>query len=214
MPPQPASTSRRRTARTGINIDEEQCLTTSKGADIVLEGQGNGLSETGSNNGIVIVAGTIQGKGKVTLEGKGGATTRGSNHGVLLRGPSAAILSRGGDIRISGQGGGTRESSAPNNCGVLVHEDARVQANGSDNITVEGRGGLSGGNDQVGVLIMEGGKIDAAAGSIRIIGHPGNDSSPGVRVLSPGRVQTGGKEARVAIEGEWQEIEEGSLQVK
>ena len=61
---------------------------------------------------------------------------------------------------------------------------------------------------------MEGGKIDAAAGSIRITGHPGNDSSPGVRVLSPGRVQTGGKEARVAIEGERQEIEEGSLQVK
>ena len=63
-------------------------------------------------------------------------------------------------------------------------------------------------------MIVEGGKIDAAAGSIKITGNPGNDSSPGVRMLSPGRVQTGGKEARVAIEGGRQEIGEGAVQVK
>jgi hypothetical protein len=95
-----------------------------------------------------------------------------------------------------------------------VQQDAMVKANGSDNITVEGRGGLDAGNDQVGVMIVDGGKIDATAGSIRITGHPGNVSSPGVRVLSPGRVQTEGKEARMAIEGERQEIGEGAVQVK
>jgi hypothetical protein len=198
---------------TGINIGEEQCLITSKGADIMLEGRGNGLPESGSNNGIVIVAGTIQGNGKVTLDGKGGATQGGSNHGVLLRGPTAAIRSGSGDIRIVGQGGGTGNSTAAGNCGVLVQYGARVHANEADNLTVEGRGGLGGGNDQVG-LMVDGGKVDATAGSIKITGNPGNDSSPSVKVLSPGRLRTEGKEPRVVIEGERQEISEGTVQVK
>jgi serine/threonine protein kinase len=199
---------------TGINIDEERCLITSKGADIVLEGRGNGLPESSSNNGIVIVAGTIQGNGNVTLDGKGGATNGRSNFGVLLRGPTVAVRSGSGDLRISGQGGGTSESTAPNNCGVLVHQDARVKANGTDNLTVEGRGGPGQGDDQVGVMIMEGGKVDATAGSIRIIGKAGNENSQSVKVLSTGRVRTEGKELRAIIEGERQEIGAGSLQVK
>ena len=198
---------------TGINIGEEQCLITSKGADIMLEGRGNGLPESGSNNGIVIVAGTIQGNGKVTLDGKGGATQGGSNHGVLLRGPTAAIRSGSGDIRIVGQGGGTGNSTAAGNCGVLVQYGARVKANEADNLTVEGRGGLGDGNEQVGVMVDEG-KVDATAGSIKIIGNPGNDSSPSVKVLSPGRLRTEGKDPRVIIEGERQEIGEGTVQVK
>jgi serine/threonine protein kinase len=198
----------------GINMEEEQCLITSKGADIVLEGRGHGAPASGSNNGIVIVGGTIQGNGKVTLDGKGGKTQGGSNHGVLLRGPSAAIRSHGGDIRIIGQGGGSGYSAVPGNCGVLVRYDAKVQANGTDNITVEGHGGQGGGIGHAGVTLLDSGLIDAAAGSIKITGHAGNESSPGVRVRRHGRVQTGGKEARVAIEGGRQDIEEGAVQVK
>ncbi len=199
---------------TGINMEDEHCMITSKGADIVLEGRGNGPPDTNSNNGIAIVGGIIQGNGKVTLDGKGGETKGKSNHGVLLRGPTAAIRSGSGDIRIVGQGGGTSNSSAAANCGVLVQYDARVKANGADNITVEGRGGAGTGNAQVGVVIVDGGKIDATAGSIKITGTPGNDSSPSVKVMSPGRIRTEGKEPRVVIEGERQEIEEGTVQVK
>jgi serine/threonine protein kinase len=198
----------------GINIGEERCLITSKGADILLEGRGNGPPETGSNNGIVLVGGTIQGNGKVTLDGKGGQTMGKSNHGVLLRGPTVAIRSGGGDIRIVGQGGGSSDSEAADNCGVLIQYGARVKANEADNLTVAGRGGLGGGSDQVGVMV-EGGKIDATAGSIKITGTPGNDSSPSVKVLSLGRLRTEGKAPpRVIIEGERQQIEEGAVQVK
>jgi serine/threonine protein kinase len=198
---------------TGINMEDEHCVITSKGADIVLEGHGNGPPDTNSNNGIAIVGGIIQGNGKVTLDGKGGETNGKSNHGVLLRGPTTAIRSGSGDIRIVGQGGGTSNSSAAANCGVLVQYDARVKANEADNITVEGRGGAGTGNEQVGVMVDRG-KVDAAAGFIKITGNPGNDSSPSVKVLSPGRIRTEGKEPRVVIEGERQEIGEGTVQVK
>lgn len=199
---------------TGINIVEERCMITSKRADILLEGRGEGSPDTGSNNGIAIVAGTIQGNGKVTLEGKGGETKGGANHGILLRGPVVAIRSSGGDIFLKGQGGGTSNSHATNNCGVFVSYNASVQADGSDNIILEGRGGLGGGTDQAGVLVYDGAKIDAAAGSIKITGHSGNDSSLSVGVFNPGRVRTSGPQPRVAIEGERQEIDEAALQVK
>jgi hypothetical protein len=97
---------------------------------------------------------------------------------------------------------------------VLIQHNASVQVSGPGNITVEGRGGLGGGNDQVGVTIIDGARIDAAAGSIRITGYPGNDSSKSVRVLSQGQIRTEGKQVRVIIQGERQEIGEGAVQAK
>ena len=201
---------------TGINIADQATVITSKGADIMIEGRGNGLPGSGSNNGIAMVGGTIQGggNGKISLNGKGGPTAGGSNHGVLLRGPDAAIHSGGGEIQIMGEGGGTSNSSEPGNYGVLVQYDGRVKASATGNITLEGRGGLGVGSAHVGINIDSGSKIDAAAGSIKLRGVPGNDESTSVHILSPGRVRTEGQELRVVIEGERQKISEGALQVK
>ncbi|MCB9283533.1 MAG: HYR domain-containing protein [Lewinellaceae bacterium] len=137
----------------GIVLTNLGTLVSSVDGQISVTGIGGGTGAGTGNNGVDIVSlAKIEatGTGPIVVNGTGG-NGAGSNYGVWVRGAPPAsyseIRANNGDIQVTGQGGGIGNKST--NYGVFV--GGIIQTDGTGNVTVQGTGGGTAGNNNYGI---------------------------------------------------------------
>lgn len=166
--------------------------------DINIIGIG-GNSTTGvDNRGIGIFQGsTIEstGQAKITLDGTGGGIFAASR-GVEIGDAGTSLVSKSGDISIIGRGGLGTADYGTYNMGVWIRDGAVVQSTGNDGnaamITINGTG-HSGTSGDIGVWIINSGRVTSARGDINITGQGGvgtGEYNDGVLLQTGGTIES------------------------
>ena len=191
----------------GVSDAGDLATITSSGGHVSVTGQGGGTGSSAYNFGTLVTVGGLVssgGSGLVTVNGTGGNSGIGYEHGILVSGVSdagdpATITSSGGHVSVTGQGGGT--GSSANNIGTLVSVGGLVSSGGSGGVAVTGTGGTGSGNDNMGVVVrfVDGGlrsTITSLGGDVRIEGTGGGTGASGwnrgVAIHLGGLVSAGG----------------------
>lgn len=172
-----------------------------EGADVWLEGTGQGRETTGSNHGLALVDGLVEvgGAGRLKLSGQGGATLGHDNCGVLLRSRDMLLTAGTGEISITGTGGGKEGAllnhgiklyNGPSVSGQgrvsfsgqggaggsgIITQQATLQSGGAADggLLLEGRGGASPVSNQRGISLGAGTQVSSAGGEVTLRGFGG-----------------------------------------
>ncbi len=160
-------------ASRNITVAFDSTLETVNG-NILLEANQQATATSGSFDGVLINAATVEatGTGNVTVQGRGGNDGGGLQYGVTLQ--SGAVLSGGasGTLTVTGTGGATGGNQ---NIGVNVQEtNTRITSSGGPvNVTGQG-GGTGASNSNAGVVLLVAGQISAGGtGTVTVTGAGG-----------------------------------------
>ena len=159
---------------------------TSNGGNVKVTGNATGLGHGVfvSSNGQISAAGL----GTIEVTGVGGVSNAINRVGVYVSGAMAKIQSTNGDVTVNGTGGGNGISRLY--YGILTDSSATINAGGSGNLTLIGKGGTGFSRDH-GVVSESG--TWSAGGNISITGieGPSTDATCGL-FLQNGKVTSGG----------------------
>ncbi len=173
-------------------VDVNGGIITSNGGQVQVTGQGGEPGGGNANFGIY-VTGLVSagGAGNVTVQGTGGATSGNVNYGVYVVG--GTVTSNGGNVQVIGMGGGADSTFSYSNYGVAVYSAGVITAGGLGSVTVHGIGGVSGTQDNSGV-VLNGGTITSNGGNVQVFGQGGGSASSGenVGVQVRGIISSGG----------------------
>jgi hypothetical protein len=179
-----------------IVLDAAQSLALTPGAsfqaatgNIVLKGNVDGASQTGSFTGVDLNDAKVQttGQGDIDIEGRGGDSGGGTsgNNGVGVRGGSLVRSLGTGTVTLVGTGG----QGLNDNIGVDITDANTLVGSATGNVIVTGTGGQGLGNDNVGVAVVNSATVsstgtaaNAATLSITGAGGQGTDDNTGVEV--------------------------------
>ena len=169
----------------------------------------NGTSGTGTNFNIGVVSfnpdtpndGIYSVDGDVVIIGSAMAGVTGHNN------PGVTLL---GSVSVTGTGNvsidGTSAGGAHLNRGVRINADSRISTN-SGSLSVIGRGSqLSGGDENEGVVVVNGGAVESTSGDILVHGISGSNNSHGVELFGTqaagGRVYSQSGDIEIIAEGQ------------
>lgn len=148
----------------GIWILQSGSKITTNGAYLSVKGQGGGTGASTQNLGLFVDANaeiSTPGVGNLMIDGTGGTTTGGGNVGVFLIGASISTVN--GNMTILGQGGGSGASAG--NVGISVGNNGTITVSGSGSLDMNGKGGLTNGNNNHGISISGSGAQISAINS-------------------------------------------------
>lgn len=163
-------------------------MTTSSG-DIQVTGKGGGTGTSGSNVGVFLQnQGFVQsgGTGTIHVEGTGGKGSGSGNRGVFVDGGSY-INASNGDVTVIGKGGGTGASALAE--GITVSSSTAnfsyIANSLGGNITLDGTGGTTTGNENYGIQVGNNGRVTSGDGDLSMTGKGGGSgpSSLGIGIL-------------------------------
>jgi fibronectin-binding autotransporter adhesin len=161
-----------------IAIVSGSSITTVNGNLSLLANQ-QGSPTTGDFAGISVTGGLIQatGVGSVTVRGKGGNASTGSQYGVQVLSGGDILGGTGGLLFVEGTGGA---STGSNNRGILLDGAGTTINSAGANVQVNGVGGGTGGTSagNFGALVFNGAAISAGgAGTVDVSGFGGVGAS-------------------------------------
>jgi hypothetical protein len=185
----------------GRNITVLRALTS--GGNLTLDAD-TGAQVAGNFVGVDILANVTAGE-NLSIEGRGGNDSVGSQNGVLVQ--SGAVVtssSATGTVTVSGTGG---SGSGSDNNGVRVETNSRIRSGGG-NVSVSGQGGGGSGSGvrNLGVYVSSAGQITSSGtGTVTVTGTGGSGSGSnnyGVNVNGTNsRIQSGGGNVSVSGQG-------------
>ncbi|MFV0445505.1 MAG: beta strand repeat-containing protein, partial [Planctomycetaceae bacterium] len=170
------------TATRRIVMNASSSITTADG-DINLSANQQPLATSGNFIGIDLQNASItsQGTGAVSLAGRGGDGGA-DQHGVRISGATSLVASTGGTVSVIGVGGHGTDS----NRGFDIGAGGQV-VGGAAGVTVVGTGGsngAAGSNNNVGVFVHTGGRIQATStGTVVVTGTGGAGDSGNAGVV-------------------------------
>ena len=167
---------------------------TTGGGNITIEGRGGDTG--GSQIGVWVFGAKVQagGTGTVSVTGTGGASSGGSNDGVLVDLPGSIITSSGGSVTVIGTGGGIGASTS--NHGLKV-DQGRISSGGTGTVSVTGTGGT--GNTSPGIILTVATITTNTSGAAITLTADSMAFDPTSVVSSTGTVTLQNKTAGVAI---------------
>ncbi|MGF1491069.1 MAG: CHAT domain-containing protein [Microcoleaceae cyanobacterium] len=173
----------------GISIQDSQIESTGSGTISLVGTGGNGIN----SEGILVFDNSLitANDGAVQLEGTGRGTD--SSPGILINSGGRIETEGTGDITIDG----ISEAVGTNNDGLILFDQAQIEALGSGNINLIGESG-DGANSQ-GITIGNDSFVESDSGNIALTGITNStDQGDGI-VLSNSRVESA--EADIDLEG-------------
>ena len=140
-----------------------------------IKGTGGGRLSAGHNVGVFCDAGgqvSVLGTGNLQVTGKGGFGSGDFNRGLAATGSLSGFYARTGNMVLNGTGGGIGNSAF--NSGVFLDAGSRANLEGSGALNIIGRGGLTNGDQNRGVLVAgETTVVSNSAGTVQINGTGG-----------------------------------------
>jgi hypothetical protein len=163
-------------------------ISTSNG-NIEVTGKGGGTNTSGNNVGVFVQnQGFIQsgGTGTIRVDGTGGKGSASGNRGVYVD-AGGFINATNGDVTVTGKGVGTGASALAE--GITVSSSTAnysyIANSLGGNITLDGTGGATTGNENYGIQVGNNGRVTTGDGDITMTGKGGGSgpASLGIGIL-------------------------------
>ena len=140
-------------------------ITTSQG-NITLSANTSPSPVAGDFYGIRISADLTTAGGNILVTGRGGDSSNGQKHGVLVDAGASLKATGSGAISLNGIGG---NSSGASNCGVFVTAGSKLITTGSGKIEIIGNGGSGNSGGNSGIWIDLGSSITASGTGVIVL---------------------------------------------
>ena len=155
------------TQNLGVFVTGTNSKITSTGGNVVIKGQGGGMSGVNDRNFGVAVGGTgiikPSGNGNLIITGIGGNGTGLYNEGILVESANSEIGSSGGNVTLIGTAG-----TGTGGIGVDAFTGGKINVGGTGTLTIIGTAGPGTDAENVGVWLESSGTSLNAAGATHI----------------------------------------------
>jgi Ca2+-binding RTX toxin-like protein len=159
----------------GVHVSGAKSRVETVNGLLSIKGTGGGRLGAGHNVGVFCDAGgqvSVLGTGNLQVTGKGGSGSGDFNRGLAATGSLSGFYARAGNMVLNGTGGGIGNSVF--NSGVFLDAGSRANLEGSGALSIIGRGGLTNGDQNRGVLVAgETTVVSSSAGTVQISGTGG-----------------------------------------